>query len=67
MPPGQAPAPADFERADLWPCLSEAVRHAQVLAGPDRQPWVQTSAGVISPEHILAGARDWDPALGVIA
>jgi hypothetical protein len=59
MPPGQAPAQADFERADLWPCLSEAVQHAKVLAGPDRQPWVQTSAGVIEPERILGQAGDW--------
>ncbi|HUO21286.1 MAG TPA: hypothetical protein VMU59_02075 [Caulobacteraceae bacterium] len=60
MPPGQAPAASDFEKADLWPSVSEAVRHAQVLASADRRPWVQTSAGVMAPEQILG--EGWQPA-----
>jgi hypothetical protein len=53
MPAGAAPTRTDFERADLWPSLSQAVRHAQALAGPDRRPWLQTSSGIIEPDAVL--------------
>jgi hypothetical protein len=53
MPAGRTPIQSDFEQADLWPSLSEALRHAQVLARPDRQPWLQTSSGIMDPAAIL--------------